>query len=554
MPSLDKRLQVAVATLEGPARFQDYALAVKSPSDEVLFVAGGRWDTHFKRYLDPVTEGDVDDFITIKLVESQLEFFRWGAEWIARWRDGYPQQESLALLGGDRRGGKTFVLMTFGACVAVDVPLAPSGEPTQVWVVAKSYTEKYELIEWMLNRVPGDDSGFYHFVQSPHPEFQFHNGARLRILSADDPDSLKQGRCDLLLVNEPQLMQPRAVSNGILGTSDRGGLSVLACNPPRTADGRGAWLYDLKSALDDEIIDLAKGKRVEPLGCKYFHFKSSDNAAVNQAARKRAGRLSKIIDPLSGSGDIEGSWSPPQPLACFEFDKRRHLHVPPAVGVADCTSVVASEKGEWGDWHFVAGVDFDLVPHIAAVIYKIYGDPDDPTFWAVDEFIGERRWTVAHWIETFAAWGEEWGYNPKSLLWIADASGGFQGDYHEEGERKAYEVIEAAGWTCIPPQDCRDSSKKAHNPFVSQRLDIYNDQLRRDRLFIGPKCVWFAECNQKATTRQDTGRLRLKHDKWAHAIDAGSYPIYRLAPRGDERFGKPDLPPIFVKPRRPATW
>ena len=559
MPSLDKRLQEAVAALEGPERFRDYALTIRAPSGDVLFVAGGRWDTHFKRYLDPEIEGDAHDFVKIVLVESQLEFFRWGVEWIAGWRDGYPQEESLALLGGDRRGGKTFVLMTFGACVCVDVPLAPNGEPTQVWVVAKSYTEKYELIEWMLNRIPGGDSGFYHFVQSPHPEFQFKTGARLRILSADDPDSLKQGRCDLLLVNEPQLMQPRAVSNGILGTSDRGGLSVLACNPPKGGDSRGEFMFELKDAIDSEVFDLAKGKRVEPLGCKYFHFKSSDNAAINQAARKRAGRIAAIIDPNSAAGDVEGEWRRPSEFACWEFDKNKHLHVPPVLGLADCTATVASEKGEYGEWEFVAGIDFDKKPHIAAIIYKAFGDPDDPTFYAVDEFIGERRWTVRYWIETFAAWGLEPGrnYTPKTVLFVGDASSGFQGEDHdkESDERTSYEVIEDAGWCIIPPQDHRGKTGRARNPFVDERLDVYNDQLRRGKLYIDPgKCPWFAECNRKATTLKITGRRKLKHDKWAHAIDAGTYPIYRLAPRGNRNDGGTADQAVFVKPRRPATW
>ena len=48
---------------------------------------------------------------------------------------------------------------------------------------------------------------------------------------------MRQGRVDLLLYNEPQQMQASAIVNGMFGTADRGGMTILAANPPRLQRG-----------------------------------------------------------------------------------------------------------------------------------------------------------------------------------------------------------------------------------------------------------------------------------------------------------------------------
>jgi hypothetical protein len=89
---------------------------------------------------------------------------------------------------------------------------------------------------------------------------------------------------------------------------------------------------------------------------------------------------------------------------------------------------------------------------------------------------------------------------------------------------------------------------------VDERLDLANDLLRRDRWKIDPtRCPWLAECAREATTERKTGRRKLKHDQFSHAIDAATYPLWRLAPRADGF--KPSAGQArFAKPRRPSTW
>lgn len=560
MPTLVQRLRDVEAALEGKARYYDLGAAViREATGDPVLVAGGRWDRIARRFLDPQTEGDADAYAELLCAESQIEFLSWYAEWLCDYREGFPRSVSLAMLADDRRGGKTVAGNMAIAMGCIDVPISPiTRTPTIAAIVAKSYRERFEIEEWLLNRIP---ASFYRHLGQPEHKFLFRTGAILRLLSADDPDAIKQGRFDLIFFNEPQKMSPRAVANGVMATADLGGLAILAANPPGRGDSRGEWLFDLKDALDDEAVAIAKGAKVEPLGVRHFFCPSSKNQFINQAARRRAGRIAAIIDPTIAAGDERGEWERIKDPAAWEFNRHRHLHAIPDVhpSLPDITAEVCSARGEYGRWTTVAGVDFDWKPHIVAVVYRIFGDPDDPLFWACDEFAGEKRWTTKEWIQAFADWGADRGINAQSTLLIGDASSGFNrpGDPKSDGEHTSFEIIQAENWTIIPPQDHRGRSKegRARNPLVDQRLEVYNEQLRRDRLYIDPKrCVWFAECNRKATTKREGPRRKLVHDQYAHAMDAGTYPIFRLAPRASGAPLDPKDVKIVPVSRRRPSW
>ncbi len=563
--SLQQRLEGAEALLAGRARFLDLRLDLraftatddrrKAPTGPPILTAGAKWDRTFNRFVDPV-DMPVDELTVVGVEESQVEFTTFGMEWLHAYREGLPRDIGLAMMAGDRRGGKTFIAVAFVIACCIDVPIAVDGTPLIAWIVSKSFRERFEIEQWILHRIP---EGWYYHLKAPVHEFHFQNGAVLRLISADDDDATKQGRVDVCFINEPQKLGARAVANAVLGSSDLGGLCILAANPPSSGNSRGEWMFDLKEAIDDEEIARKRGPVLEALGVRYFHVDSKQNKSIDQVARRRGGRAAALIDPSIKAGDVEGSWRRPVERALWEFDKHRHLHAVPDMGAVDVTREIGRERGEWGDWRYVAGVDFDWRPHIVAVVYRIFGSLDEPRFHAVDEFAGEKRWTTAQWIEEFAAWGERRGITPASLLFVGDASSSWPGrdnDPKVEADRTSFETIQDAGWTIIPPQDHRGRSAtgKARNPNVDERLDLVNEQLRRDRLLIDPnRCPWLAECAREATTEKKTGRRKLKHDKWAHAIDAATYPIWRLATRLGTGGGTA-ADAVFVKPRRPATW
>src|ERR1043166_9451873 len=79
-----------IATREA-SRIVDVALILRRAADKSLLLgAGGRWDRIQQRYL-PYKPGRVR---FIDLEESQIEFTRWYADWLAAFRDGRPRDVS----------------------------------------------------------------------------------------------------------------------------------------------------------------------------------------------------------------------------------------------------------------------------------------------------------------------------------------------------------------------------------------------------------------------------------------------------------------------------
>lgn len=541
--TLAQRLRAVEERLTGSARYRDLRLDLtifqndddrrKLPTGETILTAGGRWDDTFHRFLDPVTESDAETICVVGVEPSQVEFATFGQQWISDYVNGRPRDVQVAMMAGDRRGGKTFIAVAFVISCCVDAPIATDGTPIIAWIVCKSFRERFEIEQWILNRIPSD---WYRHLGAPVHEFHFLHGSILRLISADDDDATKQGRVDVGFINEPQKLGARAVANAVLGASDLGGIIVLAANPP-SGGGRGEWMFDLKDAIDDEAVTRAKGQPHEPLGVRYFHVDSKKNKSIDQLARRRAGRIATIIDPTLKAGDVEGSWKRPSERACFEFDKHRHLHAAPEVGGAkDVTSIVTARAGI-GGWSTVGGVDLQDKPHIVSTFWRCYGDPDDPIFCAVGEMAGERRWTEEEYLDAFSEQFPDW--TNRDLLWVMDASGFWQDAAHSKGRTSA-RIWQDRRWKAIPPQDPRSdrADAKARNPFVDDQLQNLNELLRRDRVWVDPnKCAWLAECFREAVTKRIDGRRKIVQNKHAHALSSALYALWRLA--GNKRKGRP---------------
>ena len=441
----------------------------------------------------------------------------------------------------------------------VDCPTL-AGWPLTAWAVSKTYREREELDQWVTQYIPTE---WYEHHRAQH-RYTMAHGAMLRNLSADDPDNLKQGKVDIVFYNEAQKMSARAIVHGLFGTADNAGLTLLTANPPSADNSRGWWMFELKDAIDEELRLKAKiAKPGEPLGAVYFNMSSKDNPFIDQPARKKVGRLAKIIDKNQGEADDSGEWKRPGDKALYEFDKLTHLEGVPQLGATDITRELA-EVHEFGEWEAIAGIDFQRKPFIVSGILRCFGDPESPIYWYQDELVVPRC-TVEEFCEVFA---EKFGdrYTPQNLLWIGDASSSWQGLAHdfEGGERVAFDIMEDYGWRIIPPQapkekaDGTPATGRGRNPLVDMRLNLANEVLRskpKPRLFIDPvRCPWLAECAREATTKRTAGRLHLLNNNWAHAIDAMTYPIWRLEPRADRNDGGTADQAVFVKPRRPATW
>jgi hypothetical protein len=540
MPSFAQQLHEVKEALVGLGRYQDLALALRrEKTKETLLWAGGRWDRLDRRFLDPDTECEPADVWVIDLEESQVDYTLWFAEFLRDFREGYPRDISAALVAGDRRGGKTFDAYYCQIAALVDVPLHPVAKtPAIGWTISKTYRERDELDDLMSSRIPRE---WYHPKKAPEHRYDFVHGSALRNLSADDPDSLKQGKVDWVLYNEVQKVQARGVVHGLYGTADRAGLCVMTANKPSARDSRGEWLYDLKEAIEDESRNAAAGKKIDPLGIKFFLFSSKKNTKIDQPARKRVGRIAALIDPEQAEADEDDGveWRRPGDKALWEFDKHRHLHAVPAVfgtNFPDVTRTVLN-RHEWGEWIVGAGIDFQGKPHIVCAVFRLFGDPLKPTYWFVDEHVElGRNLTEELFLEGFEhrlVEGLARPYTKQNLLWICDSSSTWQGPRHdfEGGERPSADVFEGDQRSIIPAQPPAKNSRtgRGRNPFVDERLQLANELLRQDRVRIDPhRCPWLAECAREALTKRQGARRKLVANQYAHGIDAFTYPIWRL--------------------------
>jgi hypothetical protein len=529
MESHARQLREVKEAVIGPDRFQDLALVLRrAKTKETLLWAGGRWDRLERRF----STVDPDQVAVIDLEESQVAFTLWFADFLADYREGYPRDISLALIAGDRRGGKTFDALCCTLAALVDVPLLPDGMPAIGWAISRTYRERDELTQQIVGYIP---QTFYRHQAAPEHRFTFGHGSYLRNLSADDPDSLKQGRVDWLFYNEPQKMSPRAIKNGLYGTSDRGGLTVLAANPP--PPGEAEWLIDLKEGIeeDPEIAPIAR----------FFNFESRLNTKIDQPARKRVAKLARKIDPDGADADAEGRWVRWGDLAYPAWNKRAldkgGLVGPiPELGAVDVTENI-TRKMFGRPYRFIVGGDFQRRPE-AAVILKIFHGPDGPIYWFLDD-IGVKGTEVELSNEVmgrrYVIGGEEQIVEPSTALWIGDCSGSYQGAERIRG-RTSFTLLEEQGWRIEAAEVIKIPGKSAHpkNPDVPQRLGLAERLMQSKRWRVAPRASWLIEASSKCQMRKTDYGRRVPKGQWAHVTDAACYPVWRLEPKPTRPGGK----------------
>lgn len=552
MASLVQELREVKDALEGRARYQDLAIALRREKNrETLLWAGGIWDRLERRYLDPDREREPAEVAVIDLEESQVPFTLWFAEFLADWREGYPRDVSLALNAGDRRGGKTFDTFACQIAALIDVPVQLStGQPTVGWVISKSYQERDELEQLINGYIP---SAYYRHQKAPERRFTFACGSYLRNLSADDPLTLKQGRVDILFYNEPQKMSAKAIKNGLFGTSDNGGITLLAANPP--SPGEAEWLIDLKEGIEDD-------PEIKPIA-KFFNFESKLNTKIDQPARRRVSKLARKIDPDGIESDDEGRWMRWGDLAypawnARTLDKGGLVGPVPRLGSADITLVVTKKKF-YHAYNFVIGGDFQRRPQ-AAVVLKIFDDKDGPIYWFVDA-IGVKGTEIELSDEVLGReYDEEPGLilSPDTALWVPDSTGSFQGSERIKG-RTSFRLLEQCGWRVEPPENIKtEKAEHPKNPDVPLSLRLMERLMRERRIRVDPRAQWLIESFSKCQLGKNEYGRRKPKGVWSHASDAARYPVWCLEPKPS----KPTPPPARARagtvivnqpPRGPRT-
>lgn len=539
----------------------DMALDFKF-NGEILLSCGGRWNRRLGDW-----EGDVDTCETgvdFDLHPGQVKATKWFAGWIAVHagrRDDPPPDLELddeeissdpfeaysAICAGGRRAGKTYWAMGAAAAYAVQFP------GSIVWIVSPSRgrddTKPDEIRREMIRILAPE----WIQRQTVATGWELINGSEIKLKSAHtgaDPDAIKEGRADLVVLNEAQKMPKRVyvVARGAI--SDNSGLVLCCANPPVEAKDQ-QWVTDF-------VADTEAGKRASV----YHHFNPMDNDRVDRRALRA---MAAEVDERTFQIEVLGMFMPAADAVAYNWlrsDNERAQPRPtrpaggqqracPRTGLIDVTAEWLELEEEGEAIHDLFGLDVQRVPYIGGPAYRFFARPDTrPTRdsvipWIVGEQVldggDEEEW--CHQV------GEA-GYLPAHTLIVCDASGQWQHSRrrnidspppHWTGQG-SFSIIRGAGFRRIVSPNKRNPDK---NPSIQDRVRSFTSlicsKLGVRRLFADPETAP-RSCKAIHEWKTVNGKPSRSQDV-AHLGDGISYPLIRLFPRilRDDKPGSVDL-------------
>lgn len=622
MRSLKKELALLVDLYQDTTRFVAMRLEFVSHTGRRLLSGGGVWDMLLDcwatskalivlRAQDAWPE-DLCPAQVIRMEPSQEEYIAAFGEWLYTHHHGLPQPSALDLLAGNRRGGKTFCAIACVVMAAIACPVrvdARDGAKMKFvgWLVVPGYPEQREihedlqtllgdrrstaagtekrLLEGRPEHRPVESSSWFSYHPNPNNVYRFRNGSEIYLKSANHPESLKQGRVTLAVVNEAQKVEGDSVIHCMGNNIDEGGLTLLCANPPRRI--KGQWLLDLYEAYQDgrTVLDGVGQMRM-------FFFNPDQNTRIQQSARRSFKLLSSIINAKLAQADAEGAWAQ-------IGDKAYPLFVPRA---APEGHVLEAVPPDWEDvtplvvqamqlrqddtprrpplqYQHFAGVDFNKVPWMAAGRWKAYRDPkrvseQHPRGVVVYVKIGEWRTDpdagdytsergFADELQVDAPDGAGW--NPEDTLLIADATSQWQNS--DERKRGGVELGESghdrmrqAGWEVHCPTTTKNKQRTRLSngtkvrftyyapPRRLESIDLVNQLWEQRRAFILRSCRHSVEAFKKCEAQRDP--------IFGHMCDADRYALYRaemgvnpIRRNGQIQFAQPPSIPQMTQQR-----
>lgn len=512
---------------------------------EIIESFGGRWDRRLKAYVDEAEAG-----VCFTLHDGQLPIGRWWADYCREYSAGrrlevdviydVPSNDnarvtvavkkkrrcrSLALAGG-RRGGKTDIAIKMGVTFAVMVP------GSRVWFVSESIPKTEELALELEALLP---TGWYKALGAPWFTYKLPNGSVIWLRSAHDPEMLKRGRADLVILNEAQNMRQRAFVNCRGALADSAGLLIIAANPPDTAEGQ--WVAEHVEATMAHrraafyfLLDPRKNPYIDYEGLEDLALEVDERTFAIEVLGEFRPRNDLAMYAWSAQLAPVGNIAPTPELGCItpEFLKRYF----PALDLEACL-----------------GLDFQRYPYPCAVAVDAFiPDPTDPLhrprLWYTDETTVDEG-DEADLSEALIMKG----YDPTRTVLIADASAEFQDIERDpkKPKRSSFAILRALGWKHIYPPD----PKMRRNPNVIERLKATNAMMKvagqvmgltggqplvvanpqgwsGRRLFSDPRNIQLNEALRKCPAKNGVPDRR---SEYAHLIDGATYPIWRFFPR-----------------------
>lgn len=478
----------------------------------VIAIFGGRWDRKLRCYV-----GDADQSKIIRLHPGQVaaaEHFDW---WVGGHIDGDVPPEHRCyevIYSGGRRGGKTSLAMAEMVAYALAVPGAI------IWCVCPSDAFFLEPQTYLRETLP---RSWYTELGFPHWTFFLANGSTIVMRSGHTARRLKQGRCDLAVIQEGQAISNQSYATLSASLVDKGGIVLTTANPPDVGDP-GTWVADL-------VIGIETGMRPN---AEHFFFDPLKNPHIDQHANEA---LRHKMDEHTFNVQVRGKFLLPPDSVLHAWERTENERPVPQVGAKDCTrEFLRRYEGTAGN--DIVGIDVQNFPWIAAVRCRMYTNPKHP-----DDLGEALLWGVG---ESYIEQGDEvdcardlnaQGCAFDQTLIISDASCEWQQKERNEALQRrdfrgkgANAMLRGAGFKRVVPPDPNMSS----NPHVQDRVRAANARIGTQsgerRVFIDPlRCKKTALSVRKWRTNKHGGIGRAS--RYAHGGDALTYVIWRFFPR-----------------------
>lgn len=473
----------------------------KRTGDRLLSV-GGVWDRHANKW----TDRDGESYV-IAVNDNQVPIVLAFGRSLAARLNGEPRKPFL-VTGGNRRGGKSWIIVALALAMAVAIPGAI------VWMVSPILDKREELERYLKGHAaPG-------WLKPTVREFKFTlpHGSTIKNITGEDEDALKRGEADLVIYNEPQLMSQGVLVNGAPAVIDQGGLVLFAGNPAQKR--KGVWFTRLWKAIESGRY---------PHG-ELYPLDRRDNPNVNAETARQIADLLKIVSPEASRADDDGVFVEPGNFCYAEhFDERRNSIATLPEILPVITDRVIRARGAGTTYDTLIGADFQASYGNCGVELVIAGDLARPTFYVRRYHLhdGHEQYFLN---DVFEIWDQ------KRTLFIGDPSGAWQDAPHTQAGfrgRDTFRQFRERGWKILPPREKRsDKGLHAAHPPVADCINLVNLLLDEGRLIVcmdeaGP----VAEALQRCEYSTRKGRESVPGGAYAHLTDALRYAIYWAIPR-----------------------
>lgn len=494
---------------DGGDRYIDLRLDLEhEETGESFLVVGGRWDRKDKRYVGAARARRL-----VQLHEGQVDAARWFGEWFEARREGtrlYTDEGkpifSVGLVGG-RRAGKSDLSIKICVAYALENPRAI------VWIIVPVMTDAPEVDRVLEELLP---STWYSYLGDPWFLYSLENGSEIHIKTSASPKGLKKGRVDIALIHEAQNHPTRTYAFVRPAIADRGGMVLMAANPPETSSGD--WV--------EQWVERATAGEI---GGMVFVLDAAQNPHVDREALLS---IADEVDELTYEREILGHFGLAKPNAVFfGFSPENVERAPEHDGIT--RPFLSRRIGVDADR--IHGMDFQIEPWQCAATVRLYIDPDDlagdPLVWLVGEgFVPQGLEgdltalleTQRHVVDGLSIPNR--GTDPV----VCDSSGAYQSSAREKG-KSSWGALNAAGWRNLFHPD--PATRK--NPLIAERIAAANSLIRsaskKRKLRIDPvRCPTIVRATKMWPRKHGEPDRRHEH---AHAGDTWTYVTYRLFPR-----------------------